>query len=68
MIKQFKEKALKNVFAIKYNLMDNTHVLRQWMKKNKADFVIIRPDRHLFDAGRKGQEEKVLKELYGFLN
>jgi len=38
------------------------------MKKNKVDFVILRPDHYVFDAGRKGQEEKVLEELFDFLN
>lgn len=65
-VKRFQDKALGKVFTLKYEFTDNSHVLRKWMKKHKVDFVVIRPDRHLFDAGRKGQEEKVLKQLYSF--
>ena len=62
----FEEKTLGKIFTITKDFTDNTHILRNWMKKNKIDFVIMRPDHYIFDAGRRGQEETVLQQLFGF--
>ncbi len=67
-IATFHKKTLGKTFTLKYEFIDHTHDLRVWMKKNKVDFVILRPDHYVFDAGRKGQEDKVLNQLYSFFN
>lgn len=67
-IDTFQKKVLGKVYTMKYEFIDNTHELATWMKKNKVDFVVTRPDHYVFDAGRQGEEEKVLSELYNFFN
>ncbi len=37
--------------------------LTQWFYQQKISFVVIRPDRYIFDAGKAGEEEEVLKNL-----
>lgn len=67
-IDTFREKALGKIFTLKYDFIDNTHVLVDWMKKHKIDFILLRPDHYVFDAGKKGQEDKVLEQFYSFFN
>ncbi len=38
-------------------------VLQQWMIDQQMDFVIIRPDRYIYDAGQISDLEKILKKL-----
>lgn len=54
------------IFSLKFDLIDNAYLITDWMKQNKVDFIVIRPDRFIFDAGKKGQENQVLNSLYSF--
>lgn len=49
----------------------NTHfystVLQQWMTNQQMEFVIIRPDRYIYDAGQISDLEKVLNQLFDSL-
>ena len=38
--------------------------LSDWMEDNKIDFVIIRPDRYVFDAGKTQELNITLRRLY----
>ncbi|WP_440881683.1 bifunctional 3-(3-hydroxy-phenyl)propionate/3-hydroxycinnamic acid hydroxylase [Tenacibaculum sp. C7A-26P2] len=41
--------------------------LEIWMDKNKIDFVILRPDKFIFHAGKKGQEFQILPHTVEYL-
>lgn len=42
---------------------DAQGTLHRWFGEHDIDFVLIRPDRYIFDAGRAGELEAVLKQL-----
>ena len=42
-------------------------VLDNWMQEHKMEFVIIRPDRYIYEAGQISDLEKILKKLFNGL-
>lgn len=56
----FKNQLNGQVFLIKKDFMSSK--FEEWMQIHKMEFVIIRPDRYIFDAGRLKDLEKVLSE------
>ena len=52
-------------------LLDNdfqSTIFKEWMAAQQMDFVLIRPDKYIFDAGKMGDLENVLKALFKQLN
>jgi 3-(3-hydroxy-phenyl)propionate hydroxylase len=47
---------------------DHTGMLRQWFDQSGIDFVLIRPDRYVFDAGTKTQLSEAVSELLARLS
>ena len=43
-------------------------IYKEWMKANKMEFVIIRPDRYVFDAGKLKDLGMVLNTFFGMLS
>ena len=42
-------------------MLDHSGALHNWFKRAKVDFVLVRPDRYVYDAGRADQLSAVLK-------
>ena len=52
-------------------LLDNdfqSTIFKEWMVAQQMDFVLIRPDRYIFDAGKMDDLENVLNALFNQLN
>jgi 3-(3-hydroxy-phenyl)propionate hydroxylase len=46
---------------------DGSGVLHKWFKREAVDFVLIRPDRYVYDAGRSDQLDAVLQSFVASL-
>lgn len=44
-------------------LVDHQNTLHQWFDKDGIDFVVIRPDRYIYDAGKSGELQRTVSEL-----
>lgn len=40
----------------------------KWMIKNKVDFVVIRPDKFIFDIGKAKDYDKVIRNIDSYIN
>jgi hypothetical protein len=49
-------------------VVDHTGVLEQWFAENNIDFVLIRPDRYVFEAGRRDEFEVAVRALLSRLS
>ena len=47
---------------------DPSGILADWFDRNGVDFVLIRPDRYIFDAGRAGAVDAVAADLVSRLH
>lgn len=50
------------------DVMDHSGVLERWFSENRIDFVLIRPDRYVFDAGPAQQMEARVRSLISRLS
>ena len=46
---------------------DPSGALHKWFRREEVDFVLIRPDRYVYDAGRANQLEAVLQAFVAAL-
>ena len=60
-LQAFKSKLGGNTFLL--NMDFHSATLEQWMSDHQMDFIIIRPDRYVYDAGQISDLEKILKKL-----
>jgi 3-(3-hydroxy-phenyl)propionate hydroxylase len=49
-------------------LKANKKSIKEWLIKNKVDFVIIRPDKRIFGCGKLKKLEKTMGELYELIS
>lgn len=61
----FKEKINGQVLLLGRDFQ--SEVFTNWMLTHKIDFVVIRPDRYVFDAGRKKDLEEILGRFFDLL-
>lgn len=64
-VNHFKNKINGQVFIVGQDFTSMDYL--DWMQANKMEFIIIRPDRYIFDAGELKDLDKVLNALYDFL-
>ena len=58
-----KEKLHLKILTLDKDIIDSENVLTKWFSKHKIDFVIIRPDKYIYDAGRLYNLEKTTQHL-----
>jgi hypothetical protein len=51
------------IFRLGTELVDADHRLERWMTDEALDFALVRPDRHLFAAGRSTEFERIRGEF-----
>jgi len=64
-VEDFKNELSGKVFLVGKDFSSSEY--QNWMKVNKMEFVIIRPDRYIFDGGRMASLEEVLIGLFKLL-
>jgi len=62
-ISYLKEKLHLKILTLDKDIIDSENVLTKWFSKHKIDFVIIRPDKYIYDAGRLYNLEKTTQHL-----
>ncbi|MGB1205526.1 MAG: bifunctional 3-(3-hydroxy-phenyl)propionate/3-hydroxycinnamic acid hydroxylase [Chitinophagales bacterium] len=67
-ISYLKEKIDLRILTLHKDMIDDENILTNWFSKQKVDFVVIRPDKYIYDAGRLYTLEKVARSLRQQLN
>ena len=62
------EKINLKIVTLNKDFLDFENVLTNWFSKQKIDFVVIRPDKYIYDAGSLYTLEKVMQYLRRRLN
>ena len=62
------EKINLKIVTLNKDFLDFENVLTNWFSKQKIDFVVIRPDKYIYDAGSLYALEKVMQYLRRRLN
>ncbi len=62
LVTNFKSRLNGQVFLVGTNFI--AAELEEWMQVHKMEFVIIRPDRYIYDAGMMTDLEKIVSGLY----
>ena len=58
-----KEKIDLKIVTLNKDFLDFENILTNWFSSQKIDFVVIRPDKYIYDAGRLYALEKVMQDL-----